>query len=88
MEDVEVLGYPGLHDPQQFHFRTRIKTTDLLAHSTAVQYSADKTVLDEALPEHSIGLGYQNLQSLSFMLVFLPDGSIESTEERRLRFTL
>ncbi|MCF7767280.1 AAA family ATPase [Achromobacter pulmonis] len=69
MEDVEVLGYPGLHDPQQFHFRTRIKTTDLLAHSTAVQYSADKTVLDEALPEHSIGLGYQNLQSLSFMLV-------------------
>ncbi|MGM8932911.1 AAA family ATPase [Salinicola halophyticus] len=69
MEDVEVLGYPGLHDPQQFHFRTRIKTTDLLAHSTAVQYCIDMNALDEALPEHSIGLGYQNLQSLSFMLV-------------------
>ncbi|OXI86015.1 ATP-dependent endonuclease [Burkholderia sp. AU33423] len=69
MEDVEVLGYPGLHDPQQFHFRTRIQTADLLAHSTAVQYSLDKTAIDESLPEHSIGLGYQNLQSLSFMLV-------------------
>jgi predicted ATP-dependent endonuclease of OLD family len=69
MEDVEVLGYPGLHDPQQFHFRTRIQTADLLAHSTAVQYRLDKSVLDESLPEHSIGLGYQNLQSLSFMLV-------------------
>lgn len=69
MEDVEVLGYPGLHDPQQFHFRTRIQTADLLAHSTAVQYRLDKNAVDESLPEHSIGLGYQNLQSLSFMLV-------------------
>lgn len=69
MEDVEVLGYPGLHDPQQFHFRTRIQTADLLAHSTAVQYLIDKTAANESLPEHSIGLGYQNLQSLSFMLV-------------------
>lgn len=69
MEDVEVLGYPGLHDPQQFHFRTRIQTAELLAHSTAVQYLVDKTATHESLPEHSIGLGYQNLQSLSFMLV-------------------
>lgn len=69
MEDVEVLGYPGLHDPQQIHFRTRIQTADLLAHGTAVQYRLDKGAVDESLPEHSIGLGYQNLQSLSFMLV-------------------
>jgi predicted ATP-dependent endonuclease of OLD family len=69
MEDVEVLGYPGLHDPQQFYLRTRIQTTDLIAHGTAVQYRLDKTAVDESLPEHSIGLGYQNLQSLSFMLV-------------------
>jgi predicted ATP-dependent endonuclease of OLD family len=69
MEDVEVLGYPGLHDPQQLHFRTRIQTADLLAHGTAVQYRMDKNAVDESLPEHSIGLGYQNLQSLSFMLV-------------------
>ncbi|QNK70763.1 AAA family ATPase [Variovorax sp. PAMC26660] len=69
MEDVEVLGYPGMHDPQQIYFRTRIQTADLLAHSTAVQYRLDKSEVDESLPEHSIGLGYQNLQSLSFMLV-------------------
>lgn len=69
MEDVEILGYPGLHDPQQIHFRTRIQTADLLAHGTAVQYRLDKGAVDESLPEHSIGLGYQNLQSLSFMLV-------------------
>lgn len=69
MADVEVLGYPGLHDPQQIHFRTRIQTADLLAHGTAVQYRLDKGAVDESLPEHSIGLGYQNLQSLSFMLV-------------------
>lgn len=70
MEDVEVLGYPGLHDPQQIHFRTRIQTADLLAHSTAVQYRLSKEEEDdELLPEHSIGLGYQNLQSLSFTLV-------------------
>lgn len=69
MQDVQILGYPGLHDPQEMLFRTRIQTADLLAHSTAIQYRTDKTVLEESLPEHSIGLGYQNLQSLSFMLV-------------------
>lgn len=72
MKDVEILGYPGLHDPQHIHFRTRIQTADLLAHSTAVQYHLDKEGSeDESLPEHSIGLGYQNLQSLSFQLVSL-----------------
>ncbi|MFJ9535155.1 AAA family ATPase [Herbaspirillum sp. NPDC101396] len=69
MEDVEVLGYPGLHDPQHIHFRTRIQTSDLLSDGTAVQYRLDNTAEDESLPEYSIGLGYQNLQSLSFMLV-------------------
>ncbi len=69
MQDVQVLGYPSLHDPQDIHFRTRIQTADLLAHATAIQYRNDKTAVNESLPEHSIGLGYQNLQSLSFMLV-------------------
>lgn len=69
IKDVEVLGYPGLHDPQEIRFRTRIETADLLAHSTAVQYQLNGTSVDELLPEHSIGLGYQNLQSLSFQLV-------------------
>ncbi|WP_193091382.1 AAA family ATPase [Halomonas colorata] len=69
VEEVRELGYPGLHDPQEIRFRTRIQTADLLDHGTAVQYSMQKDSLEELLPEHSIGLGYQNLQSLSYQLV-------------------
>lgn len=80
MKDVEVLGYPGLHDPQEIHFRTRIQTADLLAHSTAVQYRLDKDSVDEFLPEHSIGLGYQNLQSLSYQLVSFKASRLNPTK--------
>lgn len=69
VEEVKELGYPGLHDPQEILFRTRIQTADLLDHGTAVQYSMQKDSLEELLPEYSIGLGYQNLQSLSYQLV-------------------
>ncbi|UNK65430.1 AAA family ATPase [Pseudomonas simiae] len=69
VEEVKELGYPGLHDPQEIRFRTRIQTADLLDHGTAVQYSMKKESLEELLPEYSIGLGYQNLQSLSYQLV-------------------
>lgn len=69
VEEVKELGYPGLHDPQEIRFRTRIHTADLLDHSTAVQYSMKKDSNEDLLPEYSIGLGYQNLQSLSYQLV-------------------
>jgi predicted ATP-dependent endonuclease of OLD family len=69
VEEVKDLGYPGLHDPQEIRFRTRIQTADLLDHSTAVQYSMKKDSAEDLLPEYSIGLGYQNLQSLSYQLV-------------------
>ena len=69
VKEVKELGYPGLHDPQEIRFRTRIQTADLLDHSTAVQYSMQKDSTEELLPEYSIGLGYQNLQSLSYQLV-------------------
>lgn len=69
VNEVKELGYPGLHDPQEIRFRTRIQTSDLLDHGTAVQYSMQKESLEELLPEYSIGLGYQNLQSLSYQLV-------------------
>jgi predicted ATP-dependent endonuclease of OLD family len=69
IDEVKALGYPGLHDPQEIRFRTRIQTADLLDHGTAVQYSMQKESLEELLPEYSIGLGYQNLQSLSYQLV-------------------
>jgi predicted ATP-dependent endonuclease of OLD family len=67
--EVKELGYPGLHDPQEIRFRTRIQTADLLDHGTAVQYSMQKDSAEDLLPEYSIGLGYQNLQSLSYQLV-------------------
>jgi len=67
--NVKILGYPGLHDPQEILFRTRIQTADLLDHATAVQYKMSSDTTDDLLPEHSIGLGYQNLQSLSYQLV-------------------
>lgn len=67
--EVKLLGYPGLHDPQEIRFRTRIHTADLLDHSTAVQYSMKGGGGEDMLPEFSIGLGYQNLQSLSYQLV-------------------
>lgn len=69
VEEVKELGYPGLHDPQEIRFRTRIQTADLLDHGTAVQYSMKKDSGEDLLPEYSIGLGYQNLQSLSYQLV-------------------
>lgn len=69
VEEVKELGYPGLHDPQEIRFRTRIHTADLLDHGTAVQYSMQKDSAEDLLPEYSIGLGYQNLQSLSYQLV-------------------
>lgn len=67
--EVKLLGYPGLHDPQEIRFRTRINTADLLDHSTAVQYGMTGRTGEDMLPEFSIGLGYQNLQSLSYQLV-------------------
>ncbi|MCE4373728.1 AAA family ATPase [Xanthomonas hortorum pv. hederae] len=69
VEEVKLLGYPGIHDPQEIRFRTRIHTADLLDHGTAVQYSMKGGNGEDLLPEFSIGLGYQNLQSLSYQLV-------------------
>lgn len=80
IEDVKKLGYPTLHDPQEIHFRTRIQTGDLLDHSTAVQYRIDGQQTDVYLPEYSIGLGYQNLQSLSYQLVSFRDSRLKPSE--------
>lgn len=80
IEHVKKLGYPTLHDPQEIHFRTRIQTGDLLDHSTAVQYRLDDAQADVYLPEYSIGLGYQNLQSLSYQLVSFRDSRLTPSE--------
>ncbi len=67
--EVGTLGYPGLHDPKNLVFRSRVRTSDLLNHATAVQYSLeDGTDREAYLPEYAIGLGYQNLQTLKYKL--------------------
>lgn len=80
IEDVKKLGYPTLHDPQEIHFRTRIQTGDLLNHSTAVQYRLGDEETAIFLPEYSIGLGYQNLQSLSYQLVSYRESRLKPPE--------
>jgi len=80
VEEVKELGYPGLHDPQEIRFRTRIQTADLLDHGTAVQYSMMKDSVEDLLPEYSIGLGYQNLQSLSYQLVSFKAARLNPTK--------
>ncbi|RDW95449.1 hypothetical protein J057_24310 [Marinobacter nanhaiticus D15-8W] len=80
IKDVEKLGYPGLHDPQQIDFRTRIHTSDLLNHNTAVQYRMDGQEGNTYFPEHTIGLGYQNLQSLSYQLVSFRETRLNPSE--------
>lgn len=80
IEDVKKLGYPTLHDPQEIHFRTRIQTGDLLDHNTAVQYRLGDEQAGILLPEYSIGLGYQNLQSLSYQLVSHRESRLKPSE--------
>jgi hypothetical protein len=66
---VQKLGYPGFHDPQELGFRSRIQPAHLLDHDTAVVYGITPgSDITEGLPEHAIGLGYQNLQSISYTL--------------------
>lgn len=80
IEDVKKLGYPTLHDPQEIHFRTRIQTGDLLDHSTAVQYRLGSGQTEIFLPEYAIGLGYQNLQSLSYQLVSYRESRLKPSD--------
>lgn len=80
IEDVKKLGYPGLHDPQSIHFRTRINLGSLLDHSTAIQYRLDGQPHETFFPEHTIGLGYQNLQSLSYLLVSFRQSRLDPLE--------
>lgn len=76
LKELEHIGYPGVTDPK-LTITTRIKPTDGLNHSSAVQYEVP-THLAEAtkghrLPEDSNGLGYQNLVSMVFGLMSFRD---------------
>lgn len=75
LQEVESLGYPGVTDPR-ITIATRIRPTDGLNHSAAVQYEVvqQRDGKSLRLPEEYNGLGYQNLISMVFRLMSFRDG--------------
>lgn len=77
LAEVANLGYPGVSDPQ-LKIATRLRPMDGMDHEAAVQYLVDmksgKSPLPQlSLPEHTNGLGYQNLVSMIFRLMSFRD---------------
>jgi predicted ATP-dependent endonuclease of OLD family len=75
LAELGSLNYPGVTDPKM-KIATKLRPTDGLNHSAAVQYEVaasdgDKTSL--RLPEEFNGLGYQNLISMVFKLMSFRD---------------
>jgi len=75
IKELEELNYPGVADPR-LKISTRLRATDGLNHSAAVQYelaAAIDTSSALRLPEEYNGLGYQNLISIVFRLMAFRD---------------
>ena len=76
--EVEKMGYPGVTDPRP-KISTRLKVTDGLDHAAAVSFEVDAIGEDGStppalrLPEDHNGLGYQNLISMTFLLMRFRD---------------
>lgn len=73
IKELEELGYPGVTNPQ-ITITSKVTTTELLKHDSAVQYSLGGKDEDMLLPEKYNGLGYQNLISIVFDLISFRDG--------------
>lgn len=74
IDEVRELGFPGLGDVRDIVLRTEVRPEQALRHESAVQYRSSAAADDAPhLPEHAIGLGYQNLLSLTFSLMRLRD---------------
>jgi predicted ATP-dependent endonuclease of OLD family len=75
-EELELLGYPGVNNPK-LKITTQLRAIDGLKHGSAVQYElADPTgdgLNSLRLPEDYVGLGYQNLIAMVFMLMSYRD---------------
>lgn len=76
LEELRLVNYPGISDPV-LRIATRLRPTDGLSHSSAVQYevapSFDGSSIPLSLPEEFNGLGYQNLISMVFKLMSFRD---------------
>lgn len=74
IDEVRELGHLGLGQALNIELRTDVNVPDSLRHSSAVQYRSSIASNDaQHLPEHAIGLGYQNLLHLSFSLMRFRD---------------
>jgi predicted ATP-dependent endonuclease of OLD family len=77
IKELQGLNYPGVADPK-LTIATRLRLTDGLNHSAAVQYElstpAEASLPSPLrLPEEYNGLGYQNLISIVFRLMAFRD---------------
>ena len=72
IQELEGLGYPGVMDPK-ITIATKVTTSEILKHDTAVQYALSKNDQTLKLPEKYNGLGYQNLISMVFDLMRFRD---------------
>ena len=73
IKELEELGYPGVTNPQ-ITISSKVTTTEMLKHDSAVQYSLGAKEEGFMLPEKYNGLGYQNLISIVFDLITFRDG--------------
>lgn len=73
IEELEELGYPGVANPQ-ITITSKVTTTEMLRHDSAVQYFLGEKDEGMILPEKYNGLGYQNLISMVFDLISYRDG--------------
>jgi len=73
IKELEELGYPGVTNPQ-ITISSKVTTTEMLKHDSAVQYSLGAKDEGFMLPEKYNGLGYQNLISIVFDLISFRDG--------------
>lgn len=64
IKELEELGYPGIANPR-ITITSKVTTTEMLRHDSAVQYSLGEKGDGLILPEKYNGLGYQNLISIA-----------------------
>ena len=72
IKELEELGYPGVTDPK-LTITSKVNTSQVLEHDSAVQYSLSDEDNTLKLPEKYNGLGYQNLISMVFGLMGFRD---------------
>ncbi|MBT9556702.1 MAG: AAA family ATPase [Myxococcales bacterium] len=77
------LGYPNLSELKEIVLRSSVKASDALQHAAAVQYRSAEGSEEPMLPEHSIGLGYQNLLSMAFQLMEMQVGRTRGDDGHR-----